>query len=164
MAELENKGTPENEQVNLIDLLRIRREKLAELKDAGEDPYVVTKYDQTHHSEDIKKNFESLENAHVCIAGRMMSKRIMGKASFCSVLDLQGQIQCYVSRDSLGEEEYKKFKKLDLGDIIGVEGFVFKTKTGEISVHAEKLTLLTKSLQILPEKYQHRYALSSEVC
>ncbi len=151
MADIE---TNVNEQeVNVNDLIRIRHEKLDELKAAGEDPFEITKYDQTHHSEEIKANFESLENQHVSIAGRMVAKRIMGKASFCSVLDLQGKIQCYVSRDSLGEEEYKKFKKLDLGDIIGVEGFVFKTKTGEISVHAEKLVLLSKSLQILPEKY-----------
>ena len=148
----------ENNKVNapeqdLSDILRIRREKLAELQGAGEDPFEITKYDQTHHSSDIKDNFESLENVHVSIAGRMMSKRIMGKASFCSVLDLKGQIQSYVSRDSLGEDEYKKFKKLDIGDIIGIEGFVFKTKTGEISIHAEKITLLAKSLQILPEKY-----------
>ncbi len=148
----------ENNKVNapeqdLSDILRIRREKLAELQGAGEDPFEITKYDQTHHSEEIKENFESLENVHVSIAGRMMSKRVMGKASFCSVLDLKGQIQSYVSRDSLGEDEYKKFKKLDIGDIIGIEGFVFKTKTGEISVHAEKITLLAKSLQILPEKY-----------
>ncbi|MBQ7897447.1 MAG: lysine--tRNA ligase [Clostridia bacterium] len=152
MADIETKAVPQ-EEVNVNDLIRVRHEKLASLQEAGEDPFEITKYNQTHHSEEIKKNFDTLENTHVSIAGRMMSKRIMGKASFCSVLDLQGQIQCYVSRDSLGEEEYKKFKKLDLGDIIGIEGYVFKTKTGETSVHAEKLTLLTKSLQILPEKY-----------
>ncbi len=152
MADMETKAIPQ-EEVNVNDLIRVRHEKLASLQEAGEDPFEITKYNQTHHSEEIKKNFDALENTHVSIAGRMMSKRIMGKASFCSVLDLEGQIQCYVSRDSLGEEEYKKFKKLDLGDIIGIEGFVFKTKTGETSVHAEKLTLLTKSLQILPEKY-----------
>ncbi|MBR6633151.1 MAG: lysine--tRNA ligase [Clostridia bacterium] len=152
MTDMEN-NTNQQAEVNVNDLIRVRHEKLAGLKEAGEDPFEITKYNQTHHSEEIKKNFDTLENAHVSIAGRMMSKRIMGKASFCSVLDLEGQIQCYVSRDSLGEEEYKKFKKLDLGDLIGVEGFVFKTKTGEISVHAEKLVLLSKSLQILPEKY-----------
>ena len=150
MAEIENVN---GQEVNVNDLIRIRHEKLAALKEAGEDPFEITKYDQTHHSEEIRSNFEALENAHVSIAGRMMSKRIMGKASFCSVQDLQGRMQCYVCRDSLGEEEYAKFKKLDLGDIIGVEGYVFKTKTGEISVHAEKLVLLSKSLQILPEKY-----------
>ena len=150
---MENNTNVNNTQEDLSDILRIRREKLAELQTAGEDPFEITKYDQTHHSTEIKENFESLENTHVSIAGRMMSKRIMGKASFCSVLDLKGQIQSYVSRDSLGEDEYKKFKKLDIGDIIGIEGVVFKTKTGEISVHAEKITLLAKSLQILPEKY-----------
>ncbi|MBQ4055459.1 MAG: lysine--tRNA ligase, partial [Clostridia bacterium] len=148
----------ENNKVNapeqdLSDILRIRREKLAELQGAGEDPFEITKYDQTHHSSDIKENFDSLENQRVSIAGRMMSKRIMGKASFCSVLDLKGQIQSYVSRDGLGEDEYKKFKKLDIGDIVGIEGTVFKTKTGEISVSADKVTLLAKSLQVLPEKY-----------
>ncbi|MBE6650671.1 MAG: lysine--tRNA ligase [Ruminococcaceae bacterium] len=153
MADMENNVNTQAEEVNVNDLIRIRHEKLAALQEAGEDPFVITKYDQTHHSEDIKASFEALENQHVSIAGRMMSKRIMGKASFCSVQDLQGKIQCYVSRDSLGEEEYAKFKKLDLGDIIGVEGYVFKTKTGETSVHAEKLVLLSKSLQILPEKY-----------
>ena len=149
---MENNNVNAPEQ-DLSDILRIRREKLAELQGAGEDPFEITKYDQTHHSSDIKDNFDSLENVRVSIAGRMMSKRIMGKASFCSVLDLKGQIQSYVSRDSLGEDEYKKFKKLDIGDIIGIEGIVFKTKTGEISVYAEKITLLAKSLQILPEKY-----------
>ncbi len=152
MADIETNVNPQAE-VNVNDLIRVRHEKLDALREAGEDPFEITKYNQTHHSEEIKKNFDALENTTVSIAGRMMSKRIMGKASFCSVLDLEGQIQCYVSRDSLGEEAYAKFKKLDLGDIVGIEGFVFKTKTGEISVHAEKLVLLTKSLQILPEKY-----------
>jgi len=152
MAEQERNNAPQTEQ-NLNELLKIRRDKLAELQANGEDPFEITKYDQTHHSLEIKENFETLEGAEVSIAGRMMSKRIMGKASFCNVQDLQGGIQCYVARDSLGEDEYKKFKKMDIGDIIGVVGKVFKTKTGEISVHAEKITLLTKSLQILPEKY-----------
>ena len=152
MAEQERNNAPQTEQ-NLNELLKIRREKLAELQANGEDPFEITKYDQTHHSLEIKENFETLEGAQVSIAGRMMSKRIMGKASFCNVQDLQGGIQCYVARDSLGEDEYKKFKKMDIGDIIGVVGKVFKTKTGETSVHAEKITLLTKSLQILPEKY-----------
>jgi len=142
---------PTAEELNQI--LKVRREKLAELQASGNDPFEITKYDQTHHSLEIKDNYEALEGKNVSIAGRMMSKRIMGKASFCNVQDLQGGIQCYVARDSLGEEEYKKFKKMDIGDIIGVVGTVFKTKTGEISVHAEKITLLTKSLQVLPEKF-----------
>ncbi len=142
---------PTAEELNQI--LKVRREKLAELQSSGNDPFEITKYDQTHHSLDIKENYEALEGKTVSIAGRMMSKRIMGKASFCNVQDLKGGIQCYVARDSLGEDEYKKFKKLDIGDIIGVVGAVFKTKTGEISIHAEKITLLTKSLQVLPEKF-----------
>ena len=154
MAEQTNqKNNAQAPEQNLNELLKIRREKLAELQAAGEDPFEITKYDQTHHSADIKNNFDSLEGQTVSIAGRMMSKRIMGKASFCNVQDLEGGIQCYVARDTLGEDEYKKFKKLDIGDIIGIVGTVFKTKTGETSVHAEKITLLTKSLQILPEKY-----------
>ena len=135
------------------DVLRLRREKLDALRAEGRDPFVITKYDVTHHSEDVKSSFDSLEGKTVSVAGRMMSKRIMGKASFCHVQDLEGTIQCYVARDSLGEEPYAAFKKMDVGDIIGVEGSVFKTKTGEISIHAEKITLLTKSLQLLPEKY-----------
>jgi len=153
MADQNNKNNNQAPEQNLNELLKIRREKLAELQAAGEDPFEITKYDQTHHSADIKDNFDALEGQKVSIAGRMMSKRIMGKASFCNVQDLKGGIQCYVARDSIGEDEYKKFKKLDIGDIIGIEGVVFKTKTGETSVHAEKLTLLSKSLQILPEKY-----------
>ncbi len=137
----------------LNEVLRIKREKLAALVEAGQDPFVITKYDQTHYSTDIKENFETLEGQKVSIAGRMMSKRIMGKASFCHVQDTKGTIQSYVARDSLGEEEYAAFKKLDIGDIIGIEGTVFKTKTGETSVHAEKITLLSKSLQVLPEKF-----------
>ena len=139
--------------VDTKQLLKVRREKLAELQANGQNPFEITKYDVTSHSAEIKDNFEKLESQSVRIAGRMMSKRVMGKASFCNVQDLQGGIQCYVARDSVGEEEYKAFKKLDIGDIIGIEGVVFKTKTGEISIHAEKLVLLSKSLQILPEKY-----------
>ena len=139
--------------VDTKQLLKVRREKLAELQANGQNPFEITKYDVTSHSAEIKDNFEKLESQSVRIAGRMMSKRVMGKASFCNVQDLQGGIQCYVARDSVGEEEYKAFKKLDIGDIIGIEGVVFKTKTGEISIHAEELVLLSKSLQILPEKY-----------
>ena len=139
--------------VDTKQLLKVRREKLAELQANGQNPFEITKYDVTNHSAEIKDNFEKRESQTVRIAGRMMSKRVMGKASFCNVQDLQGGIQCYVARDSVGEEEYKAFKKLDIGDIIGIEGVVFKTKTGEISIHAEKLVLLSKSLQILPEKY-----------
>ncbi len=141
------------EEKALSDVLRVRREKLAELQAEGRDPFEITKYDRTHHSSDIKDNFETLEGTDVSIAGRIMSKRVMGKASFCHVQDLKGTMQCYVCRDSLGEEEYKRFKKLDIGDIVGVEGKVFKTKTGETSVHADKVVLLTKSLQVLPEKF-----------
>ena len=138
---------------NLNELLQIRRDKLAELQEAGRDPFVITKYDVTHHSSDIRDNFDELEGREVAIAGRMMSKRVMGKASFCNIQDLKGGIQCYVARDSIGEDPYKDFKKMDIGDIVGLKGTVFKTKTGEISVHASELTLLSKSLQILPEKY-----------
>lgn len=142
-----------DEEKALSDILRVRREKLAELQAEGRDPFEITKYNQTHHSSDIKDNFEALEGTNVSIAGRILSKRVMGKASFCHVQDLKGTMQCYVCRDSLGEEEYKRFKKMDIGDIVGVEGSVFKTKTGETSVHADKVILLTKSLQILPEKF-----------
>ena len=138
---------------NLNELLQIRRDKLAELQEAGRDPFVITKYDVTHHSSDIRDNYDELEGKEVAIAGRMMSKRVMGKASFCNIQDLKGGIQCYVARDSIGEDPYKDFKKMDIGDIVGLKGQVFKTKTGEISVHANELTLLSKSLQILPEKY-----------
>ena len=138
---------------NLNELLQIRRDKLAELQEAGRDPFVITKYDVTHHSSDIRDNYDELEGKEVAIAGRMMSKRVMGKASFCNIQDLKGGIQCYVARDSIGEDPYKEFKKMDIGDIVGLKGTVFKTKTGEISVHASELTLLSKSLQILPEKY-----------
>ncbi|MBQ9515356.1 MAG: lysine--tRNA ligase [Ruminococcus sp.] len=138
---------------NLNEMLRLRREKLAALQEAGKDPFVITKYDQTHHSADIKADYDALEGQTVSVAGRMMFKRVMGKASFCNIQDLKGNIQAYVARDSIGEESYAAFKKYDVGDIIGVKGEVFKTKTGEISVHASEVTLLSKSLQILPEKY-----------
>ena len=134
-------------------LLKIRRDKLAELQADGKDPFQITKFDVTHHSQEVKDQFEDLEGKSVVLAGRMMSKRVMGKASFCNIQDLQGNIQSYVARDSIGEEEYKAFKKMDIGDIVGLEGEVFKTKTGEISIHASKVTLLSKSLQILPEKF-----------
>ncbi len=138
---------------NVNELLQIRRDKLKELQEAGRNPFVITKYDVTHHSTEIKDNYDKLEGQEVCIAGRMMSKRIMGKASFCHIQDLQGTIQCYVARDFIGEESYRDFKKMDIGDILGLKGTVFKTKTEEISVHATELVLLSKSLQILPEKY-----------
>ena len=147
------KGQQPAQEQDINQLLKVRREKLAALQEAGKDPFQITKYDVTHHSTDIKEHFDELEGKTVRIAGRMMSKRIMGKASFCNVQDLPGNIQCYVARDSIGEEPYADFKKYDVGDIIGIEGEVFKTKTGEMSVHAAKITLLTKSLQILPEKF-----------
>ena len=134
-------------------LLKVRREKLAQLQEEGKDPFQIMKYDVSHHSQEIKDSFAELEEKSVSIAGRLMSKRVMGKASFCHVQDLEGTIQSYVARDSLGEEEYKAFKKLDIGDIVGIVGKVFKTKTGEISIHADEVTLLSKSLQILPEKF-----------
>ncbi len=143
---------PQQEQ-DVNQLLKVRREKLENLQAEGRDPFAVTKYDVSHHSVEIKENYESLEDKEVTIAGRMMFKRVMGKASFANIQDLQGKIQVYVARDSVGEEDYKIFKKADVGDIYGVRGKVFTTKTGEISVHAEELTLLSKSLQILPEKY-----------
>ncbi|MBQ8232392.1 MAG: lysine--tRNA ligase [Lachnospiraceae bacterium] len=141
------------QEQDINQLLKVRREKLAALQEAGKDPFQITKYDVTHHSTEIKDNFDTLEGQIVRIAGRIMSKRVMGKASFCNIQDLPGNIQSYVARDSIGEESYADFKKYDVGDIVGIEGEVFKTKTGEISVHAAKVTLLTKSLQILPEKY-----------
>jgi len=154
MAKENNANIPQQEAVQDVNELRkVRVDKLTALQEAGNDPFVITKYDQTHHSAVIKENFDELEGKTVRVAGRMMSKRIMGKASFCNIQDLKGNIQSYVARDSLGEEEYKAFKKLDIGDIIGIEGSVFRTKTGEISIHAEKLTLLTKSLLPLPEKF-----------
>ena len=147
-----NISAEEYEQA-LSEQNRIRREKLKALQDANQDPFVITKYDQTHHSLDIKNNFEELEGKEVSIAGRMMFKRVMGKASFCNIQDLQGPIQIYVARDSIGEEPYAGFKKMDIGDILGIKGTVFKTKTGETSIHATELTLLSKSLQPLPEKF-----------
>ena len=141
------------ETENVNELLQIRRDKLKELQEAGKNPFVITKYNVTHHSVDIKNNYDKLEGQEVAVAGRIMSKRVMGKASFCHIQDLTGTIQCYVARDFIGEEAYKDFKKMDIGDIIGLKGTVFKTKTGEISVHAVELVLLSKSLQILPEKY-----------
>ena len=149
MAQQQKNG----QEPDLNQLRKVRREKLAELQQNGKDPFVITKYDQTHHSQEIKDQFEELEGKRVSIAGRMMSKRVMGKASFCNVQDLKGNIQSYVARDSVGEENYKEFKKLDVGDVIGIEGEVFRTKTGEISIHASNVTLLSKSLQILPEKF-----------
>lgn len=150
MAEVQN-GNAQEQDVG--QLLKVRREKLAALQEAGKDPFQITKYEVTHHSTDIKDSFEELEGKNVSIAGRLMSKRVMGKASFCNVQDLPGNIQVYVARDSVGEETYADFKKFDVGDIVGVQGKVFKTKTGEISVHASGIVLLTKSLQILPEKF-----------
>lgn len=152
MTEAQNQGNGQKEQ-DINQLLKVRREKLAALQEAGKDPFQITKYDVTHHSQEIRDNFDALEGKGVSIAGRVMSKRIMGKASFCNVQDLQGDMQVYVARDSVGEEPYADFKKYDVGDIVGVRGEVFKTKTGEISVHASEVTLLSKSLQILPEKY-----------
>lgn len=152
MAEAQNQEKVQQEQ-DINQLLKVRREKLAVLQENGKDPFQITKYDVTHHSQEIKDNYDALEGKKVSIAGRVMSKRIMGKASFCNVQDLQGNMQCYVARDSIGEEPYAEFKKYDVGDIVGIEGEVFTTKTGEISVHVNKMTLLSKSLQILPEKY-----------
>ncbi len=149
----EIKNNAPQEETNLNELLAVRRQKLADLQAEGKDPFVITKYDVTNHSAEIKNNYESLEGKDVSIAGRLMSKRVMGKASFCNVQDLEGTIQCYVARDSIGVDEYQGFKKFDIGDIVGVKGTVFTTKTGEISIHATEITLLTKSLQILPEKY-----------
>ena len=141
------------QEQDLGQLLKVRREKLAALQEKGKDPFQIVKYDVTHHSMDIKEHFEEMEGKSVSVAGRIMSKRIMGKASFCNIQDLKGNIQSYVARDNIGEESYGDFKKYDVGDIVGIEGEVFKTKTGEISIHASKVTLLSKSLQILPEKY-----------
>ena len=150
MAEAQNTNTQEQD---LNQLLQVRRDKLATLQEAGKDPFKITKFDVTHHSTEIKENYAELEGKTVRIAGRVMSKRVMGKASFCNVQDLPGNIQCYVARDCVGEEAYADFKKFDVGDIVGVEGEVFKTKTEEISVHVSAITLLSKSLQILPEKF-----------
>ena len=152
MAE-QNQNQQANQAEDLNHLLKVRREKLAELQEAGKDPFQITKYDVTVHSTDVKDKFEEWDGKEVSIAGRMMSKRVMGKASFCNVQDLKGNIQSYVARDSIGEDEYKDFKKMDIGDIVGIKGTVFKTKTGEISIHATSVILLSKSLQILPEKF-----------
>ncbi|MGN1457369.1 MAG: lysine--tRNA ligase [Acutalibacteraceae bacterium] len=146
-------GEKTEQQQDTKGLLKVRREKLAELQASGNDPFRITKYDVTHHSQQVKDSFDELEGKSVSIAGRLMSKRVMGKASFCHIQDLQGTIQSYVARDCIGEEEYKLFKKMDIGDIVGLKGEVFRTKTGEISIHASEVTLLSKSLQILPEKY-----------
>ena len=167
MAEQNNKNN--QPQVDTKQLLKVRRDKLADLQERGKDPFQITKYDVTHHSMEIKNNFEQYECGHdedgklvkdpaklVSIAGRIMLKRVMGKASFCNIQDLEGNIQVYVARNELGEEpfeEYKDFKKMDIGDIVGIKGYPFKTKTGEMSIHAVEVTLLTKSLQILPEKH-----------
>ena len=141
------------QEQDLNQLRKVRREKLADLQENGKNPFLITKYDVTHHSMEIKDNFEEMEGKDVSIAGRIMSKRVMGKASFCNVQDLQGNIQSYVARDNVGEEAYKDFKKMDIGDIVGIKGDVFRTKMGEISIHAHEVTLLSKSLQILPEKF-----------
>ena len=154
MAEQQNNQPQSGKQEQDINqLLKVRREKLAALQEAGKDPFQITKYDVTAHSRDIKENYDQMEGQTVSIAGRIMQKRVMGKASFCNVQDLKGNIQCYVARDDIGEESYADFKKYDVGDIVGVVGKVFTTKTGEISVHASEVKLLSKSLQILPEKY-----------
>lgn len=145
--------TQNTQEQDINQLLKVRREKLASLQENGKDPFEITKYDVTHHSLEIKNGFDSLEGKEASVAGRIMSKRVMGKASFCNIQDLQGNIQSYVARDSIGEESYADFKKYDVGDIVGIRGEVFKTKTGEISIHAAEVTLLSKSLQILPEKY-----------
>ena len=151
MGEQVKNNQPQEQDLNQI--LKARREKLAALQEAGKDPFVITKFEQTHHSQEIKDNYDALEGKTVTIAGRMMFKRVMGKASFCNIQDLQGNIQSYVARDSVGEEPYADFKKFDVGDLLGITGEVFKTKTGEISIHASEVTLLSKSLQVLPEKY-----------
>nr|WP_288860056.1 lysine--tRNA ligase [uncultured Faecalicatena sp.] len=156
MSEQKNQNNAQQkntQEPDLNQLRKVRREKLADLQNNGKDPFVITKYDQTHHSQEIKDNFDELEGKTVSIAGRMMSKRVMGKASFCNVQDLKGNIQSYVARDSVGEDAYKEFKKMDVGDVVGIVGEVFRTKTGEISIHAASVTLLSKSLQILPEKF-----------
>ena len=154
MAEQQNQNKNANaKEQDIHQLLKVRREKLSELQTEGRDPFQITKYDQTAHSADIKVHYAEYDGKEVSIAGRIMSKRVMGKASFCNVQDLKGNIQCYVCRDDLGEDSYKDFKRMDIGDIVGIKGFVFTTKMGEISVHAHSVTLLSKSLQILPEKY-----------
>ena len=149
----ENQNNMQEQELDLNQLMKIRREKLAKLQEEGKDPFQIRKFNRTHTSQDVKDNFEELEGKDVTVAGRIMSKRIMGKASFCHIQDMQGQIQSYVSINDLGEESYKHFKEDDIGDIIGITGFVFKTKTGEISIHAKEVTLLSKSLRPLPEKF-----------
>lgn len=151
MAEAQNQGNVQEQDIH--QLLKVRREKLAALQESGKDPFQIMKYEVSHHSTEIKENFDALEGQQASVAGRIMQKRVMGKASFCNIQDLQGNIQSYVARDSIGEESYADFKKYDVGDIIGIQGEVFKTKTGEISIHAAEVTLLSKSLQILPEKF-----------
>lgn len=155
MAQQNQNNADQNEQKepDINQLRKVRREKLAGLQEAGKDPFVIRKYEVTHHSTDIKEHFDELEGKEVSVAGRMMSKRVMGKASFCNVQDLPGNIQVYVARDCIGQDEYMEFKKYDVGDIIGVKGAVFKTQTGEITIHAAEMTLLSKSLQPLPEKF-----------
>ena len=150
---MNNNETNMTPELDLTEVLKVRREKLANLCEAGKDPFKITKYDMTDYSADIKEAFDTMEGKSVSVAGRMMSKRIMGKASFCNIQDAKGSIQVYVARDSVGEEPYADFKKFDIGDIVGLTGEVFKTKTGEISIHASSITLLSKSLQVLPEKF-----------
>lgn len=147
----QNKKSQEEQDIST--LLKVRHEKLSGLREAGKDPFQITKYDVTAHSQDIKEQYDEMEGQEVSVAGRMMFKRVMGKASFCNIQDLKGRIQIYVARDEIGEDSYKDFKKYDIGDILGIRGKVFKTKTGEISVHAEEVILLSKSLQVLPEKH-----------
>ena len=142
-----------NNQQDLNQLIQVRYDKLHDLQENGKDPFVITKYDVTNHTTDIRDNFDTMEGKEVSVAGRMMFKRVMGKASFCNIQDLKGKIQAYVARDNIGEDSYKDFKKYDVGDILGIKGTVFKTKTGEISIHATEVVLLSKSLQILPEKF-----------
>ena len=149
---MQNNGKPAVQE-DLNHILKARRDKLTELQAKGQDPFVITTYQQTHHSQEIKDGFDGLEGKEVSIAGRLMLKRVMGKASFCHIADRDGSIQAYVARDSVGEEPYQAFKKLDIGDIVGIRGTVFRTKTGETSIHAEEVTLLSKSLQVLPEKF-----------
>ena len=153
MAQENNRQQKAVQEIDENQLRKVRREKLAELQANGKNPFEIMKFDVTHHSQEVKDKFEELEGKTVTLAGRMMSKRVMGKASFCNIQDLQGNIQSYVARDAIGEEAYKDFKKMDIGDIVGISGEVFKTKTGEISIHAASVTLLSKSLQILPEKF-----------
>ena len=144
---------PAAAEQELSEILQVRRDKLAALQEAGKDPFQITKFDVTHHSCEVTRDFAALDGKDVSVAGRMMVKRVMGKASFCKIQDREGLLQCYVARDSIGEENYAAFKKMDIGDIVGVRGFVFQTRTGETTVHATELTLLSKSLKPLPEKF-----------